>query len=381
MASTAREVVQTISHLGVGHHHAASIQYAFGVETEFVLEPKVLKTGPVPKPPEDYDQDYDHYDQQSVDEWGEALVHKYHHYLKNHLRPGASYMVSLMDDRDNKRYTVDEEDLYQYLVITYLREEVPRNKYCVEVISPILEPSSFRQRIHIFWVFLPLNYKITHENLPTTTHVHFATKNPEFTLHQLVLIAAAWIHWEPAWEGVLPWRGDHVSGWLSRSLYMENKNFAPARVPRVEAINKLKSCSTLQSFLDTIHPTGKKYWGINFWHCQEGDTQTVEFRRGDMSTSGDHANMWMAVAVSFMLAALACGSVEEIMKAKVTVPALEQLMLGARDHFHVEEIGRLFEGKRHKKTDRPLVADPPAQDWSRAELKNMKEMTEDDVGH
>ncbi|KAL9092373.1 MAG: hypothetical protein Q9159_000881 [Coniocarpon cinnabarinum] len=365
MSHTVKEVAASIIHAGVSSHKEAPLKYAFGIETEFVLEPKVLKTGKLLHPPLNHEDDYDHYTTHSVEQWGQTLVHKYHHYLKKHhpqyasdhvstTIPGAVMdMQSTMTD-DSKEYleriqSEENKISYRYWVLEGLNEKVPENK---------------------------------HENLPVTTHVHLGTQESEFQLDQLKLICAAVIHWEPAWEAVLPWKNDEgFRGSLARSLYLENPNFAPAGITRSEAINMIERCRSKEEFIDKIHPHSSKFWNFNFGHCTDKDTQTIEFRRGDMSTSEEHATMWTAVAVSFMLAALKCKSVEEIEKAKVTVSALEQFMLGARDHFHATEIQRLFEGKRHLKTDRPRLSNPSLMEWTDKQKENMMEKTEHDAGN
>ncbi|KAL9081529.1 MAG: hypothetical protein Q9159_007291 [Coniocarpon cinnabarinum] len=253
----------------------------------------------------------------------------------------------------------------------------------LELISPILPPSIFREIINPVWTYLPNHYEITSEGLLTTTHVHLATTNPVFSLPQLQLIAAAAIHWEPAWEAVIPWRGNRTA----KSVFMENRHFAPKRVTRAEAIEELKAQKSREELIDLMSPTGEKFWGFNFLNCSDDGCQTVEFRRGSLSTCKEDVIMWISVANSFMLAALACGSVDAILRATVTVHALEQFMMSARDVFHEADIKRLYTqaqaraGSSALKTDRPLVTGKPwIEEWTSTQLKNMHDMTAADVG-
>ena len=97
---------------------------------------------------------------------------------------------------------------------------------------------------------------------------------------------------------------------------------------------------------------------------------------------------WIAVAVSFILAAVRAGSVAEIRRLDCTIPNLERFMLEPFDDtrhptlstkqvFEREDIERLFAGKRNRSNMRPSsVYEEVLTDRQR---RMLKELTDGDV--
>ncbi|KAL9054067.1 MAG: hypothetical protein Q9162_004396 [Coniocarpon cinnabarinum] len=207
-----------------------------------------------------------------------------------------------------------------------------------------------------------------------STHVHVSKGvGQRYTLEELKRIAQAAIWWEPAFEAILPpeRRGNPWSG----SLYVENPNFYSSS--RIQAIEQIEQDATnMVRFLAIVQPSSR-YMGFNFWNI-DGDCGTVEFRRSFYSVSRLDVSMWISIAGSFILAAIGANHYTNFTNEPCTVARLKDFLLQARgQNFQACHIERLFHGKRHWPTDRPLVyrwnnLDPGVQE-------TLQQMTHNDV--
>lgn len=132
-----------------------------------------------------------------------------------------------------------------------------------------------------------------------STHVH-VSKAEGYTPVQLKRLAQAIIHFEPAFEALVP--SERRKNEYARSNWIDNKNFGYKRLSRQESIAVLESCSTVKEIINLMNPDGSKYFGWNFQAIPK--YSTVEFRRGAASTSVNDVYSWVELAVSFVMASL-----------------------------------------------------------------------------
>ncbi|KAG6366155.1 hypothetical protein INS49_000331 [Diaporthe citri] len=163
----------------------------------------------------------------------------------------------------------------------------------MEVISPILrfqKNSAWRQHVQTLWSFLVSDYRVS-ANAKCSTHVH-VSKAEGYTAEQLKKLAQAVIHFEPAFEALVP--PERRKNEYARSNWIDNKNFGYQRLSRQESITVLERCTTVREIVDLMNPDGSKYYGWNFQAIQK--YSTVEFRRGAASTSVNDVFSWVELA-------------------------------------------------------------------------------------
>ncbi|POS70590.1 hypothetical protein DHEL01_v211019 [Diaporthe helianthi] len=147
----------------------------------------------------------------------------------------------------------------------------------MEIISPILrfqKNSAWRQHVQSLWRFLDSDYKVTADET-CSTHVH-VSKAEGYTSEQLKRLAQAVIHFEPAFEALVP--PERRKNEYARSNWIDNKNFGYQRLSRPQSITLLEGCTTVREVVDLMNPDGSKYFGWNFQAIPK--YSTVEFRRG-----------------------------------------------------------------------------------------------------
>ncbi|KUI65228.1 hypothetical protein VM1G_00039 [Cytospora mali] len=154
-----------------------------------------------------------------------------------------------------------------------------------------------------------------------STHVH-VSKAEGYTAEQLKKLAQAVIHFEPAFEALVP--PERGKNEYARSNWIDNKNFGYQRLSRQESITVLERCTTVREIVDLMNPDGSKYYGWNFQAIQK--YSTVEFRRGAASTSVNDVFSWVELAVSFVKASLKLQSAAGLRQYSATVRGLTQFI-------------------------------------------------------
>lgn len=193
----------------------------------------------------------------------------------------------------------------------------------MEIISPILrfqKNSAWRQHVQTLWAFLGSDYRVS-ADATCSTHVH-VSKAEGYTAEQLKRLAQAVIHFEPAFEALVP--SERRKNEYARSNWIDNKNFGYQRLSRQESIALLERCTTVREIVDLMNPDGSKYFGWNFQAIPK--YSTVEFRRGAASTSVNDVFSWVELAVSFVNASLKLQTAAGLRQYASTVGGLTQFI-------------------------------------------------------
>ena len=168
------------------------------------------------------------------------------------------------------------------------------------------------------WEYLELNYEITANN-SCGTHVHISLSEG-YSLQNLKQVAQSIIHFEPAFEPLLP--EDRRANEYAKSNWMDNPNFAYSKLSRGDSIKLIEECTTMRDLVLLMNPNHDKMFGWNFLYLLSDPKGTVEFRRGAASTSVRNVFMWVELAMSFIQASVRIGLPENLAKIPRTVGGL-----------------------------------------------------------
>ncbi|CAG1979937.1 unnamed protein product [Fusarium graminearum] len=199
----------------------------------------------------------------------------------------------------------------------------------LENISPIFrsyENSSWRQHIDTMWRFITTNYRVT-ANSSCGTHVHLSRAGG-FTLDELKRVYQCIIHFEPAFEGIMP--RDRLSNEYARSNWLDNPNFGHRNLSRRHSIDVIQSANSMRELVLLMNPDHDKMFGWNFLYLLNSPHGTIEFRRGAASTSSSDVFMWIELAMSFVEASIRGGRRENLAKVPATVGGLKWFIGAAR---------------------------------------------------
>ena len=198
----------------------------------------------------------------------------------------------------------------------------------LENISPIFrayENSAWRQHIDTMWLFISTNYRVS-ANESCGTHVHLSRAGG-YTLADLKKVCQCIIHFEPAFEGILP--KDRLSNEYARSNWLDNSNLGHKRLSRQESIDVIQHAETIRDLVLLMNPDHDKMFGWNFLYLIHNPHGTIEFRRGAASTSSDDVFMWVEIAMSFVQASIQGGSRENLTRVPPTVGGLKWFIRAA----------------------------------------------------
>lgn len=244
----------------------------------------------------------------------------------------------------------------------------------MEIISPILrfqEKSTWRHHVQTLWTFLGGDYEVS-ADATCSTHVH-VSKAEGYTPDQLKRLAQAVIHFEPAFEALVP--SERRKNEYARSNWIDNKNFGYKRLSRADSIALLEQCTTVREVINLMNPDGSKYFGWNFQAIPK--YSTVEFRRGAASTSANDVFSWVELAVSFVNAALKLRTASDLrnfagniggLTAFIEVGVVEGPGLNDKRYFQ-----RLLAKRGLDKTPNSRLDPIPVGELSPTKLKKLKE--------
>lgn len=176
------------------------------------------------------------------------------------------------------------------------------------------------------WRFITTNYRVT-ANSSCGTHVHLSRAGG-FTLDELKRVCQCIIHFEPAFEGILP--RDRLSNEYARSNWLDNPNFGHRNLSRRDSIDVIQSATSMRELVLLMNPDHDKMFGWNFLYLLNSPYGTIEFRRGAASTSSSDVFMWIELAMSFVEASIRGGRHENLAKVPATAGGLKWFIGAAR---------------------------------------------------
>lgn len=129
-------------------------------------------------------------------------------------------------------------------------------------------------------------------------------------LSDLMKIAQCIIHFEPAFEAILP---EHRRGNIyAKSNWLDNPTLGHSGLSRQDSIQAIEMTSTVSGLVDLMNPSNDKMFGWNFLYMTDGKRATVEFRRGAGCTAVQYALMYAELTIAFVGAAIQSEGVVEI---------------------------------------------------------------------
>lgn len=166
------------------------------------------------------------------------------------------------------------------------------------------------------WKFLQIHYAVS-KNDRCATHIHISL-DPFFTTLEIKRIAQAIIHFEPAFEALVPdvRRGvDAVkSNWLDSPSLME---WNITRAQLIAAIERELDNEGIVGLLQ--RPKDRNYsWNLRSLFGKK----TIEFRKPPASTTSEEALGWAELAISFIQASVGYESVEKLQRVPATIGGL-----------------------------------------------------------
>ncbi|KAF5537693.1 hypothetical protein FPHYL_12694 [Fusarium phyllophilum] len=204
-----------------------------------------------------------------------------------------------------------------------------RAPWGLENISPIFrsyENSTWRQHIDTMWRFITTNYRIS-ANSSCGTHVHLSRAGG-YTLAELKRVCQCIIHFEPAFECILP--KDRLSNEYARSNWLDNPNFGHKNLNRRETMDVIQRTATIRDLVLLMNPDHDKMFGWNLLYLINNPHGTIEFRRGAASVSSHDVFMWIELAMSFVQASIQGGSRENLARVPATVGGLRWFIQAAK---------------------------------------------------
>lgn len=181
------------------------------------------------------------------------------------------------------------------------------------------------------WHFLSINYRVS-ANESCGTHVHLSRAGG-YTLIDLKKVCQSIIHFEPAFEAILP--KDRLSNVYARSNWLDNPNFGHRGLSRRKSIDVIEHAATIRDLVLLMNPEHDKMFGWNLLYLIQSPHGTIEFRRGAASTSPDDVFMWIEIAMSFVQASIQVGSRENLSRVPPTVGGLKWFIQAAKLPDHV----------------------------------------------
>lgn len=150
-----------------------------------------------------------------------------------------------------------------------------------------------------------------------STHIHISL-DPIYTLPEIKRVAQAVIHFETAFEALVPAvrRNNHFvkSNWLdSSSLVIENKT-------RSQIITEIDEQIRDDEVALLIQKRGDRDYAWNFWALFT--KRTIEFRKPPASTTSEEVLAWAELAISFIQASIKCESAQKLQMIPATIGGL-----------------------------------------------------------
>lgn len=176
------------------------------------------------------------------------------------------------------------------------------------------------------WRFLLADFHVS-SNASCGTHVHLSRVGG-YSLSDLKKICQSLIHFEPAFEAILP--EERLGNEYGRSNWLDNKNFGHQNLSRRQSIAIIQRVSTMRELVLLMNPDHDKMFGWNFLYLLNNPHGTIEFRRGAASTSVQDVFIYIEIAMSFLEAAVRLGDVESLKSVPATVGGLQWFIQAAK---------------------------------------------------
>lgn len=191
------------------------------------------------------------------------------------------------------------------------------------------------------WTYLTNHYRIT-ANDNCSTHIHISL-DPVLSLLEIRRIAQAVVHFEPAFEALVPpARRDNdfvKSNWLDSPILAEGDK------SRSELISAIEAEGDIHRLINLMQSKDNRNFAWNFWPLF--GKGSIEFRKPPASTTLEEVLSWAELTLSFVQTAIQCGSAQQLQKVPPTIGGLRWFVLQSAIPGMNEpaRMHRLWEGK------------------------------------
>lgn len=210
--------------------------------------------------------------------------------------------------------------------------------------SPILvayQESPWRDHVNVTWKYLQQHYQVTGDE-HCATHIHVSVEGG-YSLEELKRIACSVIHFEPAFDALVPPPRRSGNCEFSKSNWLDSDHLALQNRSRAQSIVYIDMITDFYSLLVLMNPDNEKKFGWNFLSIEK--YYTVEFRKPQASITVEAVLSWAELAISFVQAAIRHGSPQQLQDIPSTVGGLrwflEQINVpGLNEHHRLHRFWR-----------------------------------------
>jgi hypothetical protein len=189
----------------------------------------------------------------------------------------------------------------------------------VELVSPIFEVapgSRWREDVDVFWNFLRKHFGIT-TNETCGTHVHLSLE-PSFSVSEIKRIAQAAIHFEAAFEAIVPAERRGIR--VAKSNWIDTPTVRTKARSRWELIDDIEQEGNLGLMIALMQEKNDRDYCWNFRSLFLSGT--LEFRKPPPCNTPEQSLAWAELAIGFVQASVQYGSLERLRSVPANVGGL-----------------------------------------------------------
>lgn len=191
----------------------------------------------------------------------------------------------------------------------------------LEMISPLFVAypgSTWRTYVEATWKSLEKSYAIK-TSTECATHIHVSVANG-YSLKELKKIAQTVIHFEPAFNALVPHSRLPPVNHYAKSNWLDSDELAKANRPRAESVNYIGTIQSLNNLLEVMQPDQDRHYAWNFRAYER--YRTIEFRLPPPASSADESLAWAELAMTVIQAGIRHGTPEKLIRVPPTVGGL-----------------------------------------------------------
>jgi Putative amidoligase enzyme len=189
----------------------------------------------------------------------------------------------------------------------------------IELVSPILQAipgSDWRQHVEATWKYLTDHYNVS-TTYKCSTHIHISL-DPFYTTLEIKRIAQAVIHFETAFEALVP--PVRRSNSYAKSNWLDSPYLANEDKSRSQLITEIEKMPMADEVTRLMQKGRDRDYAWNFWAIF--GKRTIEFRKPPASTTAEEVLSWAELALSFIQASVKYESTEKLQRIPATVGGL-----------------------------------------------------------
>lgn len=222
------------------------------------------------------------------------------------------------------------------------------------MISPIFNAypgSGWRRHVIATWNFLEQHYSIT-TNDSCATHIHVSLV-PNYDLKDLKRLAVSIIHFEPAFEALVP--EARKGNPFCKSNWLDSPRLGRAGLSRSESIAEIERKLDAYHVIGAIQLCDDKFFAWNFDSLNQHNT--IEFRKPPASSNADEVLSWAELTLNFIQASLKYGTWPRLRRIPSTIKGLrwflEQICVPGMNV--PSRLDRIWAGKDENAASEPWV--------------------------